>query len=81
MNRQAQLSGVVINNFGQMVRSEVKELIAYKAKLIKSILHARYKLGYSFDLKTLDSINDMDIDELELMQMENDERLERRHHD
>lgn len=77
MKKQANYSNVIINNFGQLIQNSTLELVEYKNKLIKSIMVCRFKLNYQFDMYMFDIISDMDIDELELLEMEYQEQIER----
>lgn len=75
MNRQTNYPNVIINNFGQMVRQSTLEAVEYKAFLVKTIMIARHKLNYEFDMVMFDLISDMDIDELERLDMEYQDQL------
>jgi hypothetical protein len=84
MNKQSNLSAVVINNFGQLVRQSTIDAIEYHKELVKSIMLARHKLAteydrvrYGFDKAAFDKICDMEIDELERLKMEYDEQVNR----
>lgn len=84
MNKQSNLSAVVINNFGQLVRQSTVDAIEYHKELVKSIMLARHKLAteydrvrYGFDKVAFDKICDMEIDELERLKMEYDEQVNR----
>lgn len=84
MNRQTEFPGVVINNFGQMVRQSTVEAQEYHKQLVKSIMLARHKLAteydhvrYGFDMVMFEKINKMDIDELQILEWEYKEQVER----
>lgn len=84
MNKQRNLSAVVINNFGQLVRQSTVDAIEYHKQLVKSIMLARHKLAteydrvrYGFDSVMFDKVCAMDIDELERLKMEYDEQVQR----